>query len=179
VRSPKVRACVCLMLLVAWIGISASLARADESESFLLKKVEKPKPKEDNRSHKLDLLFQASQIYLSSGTSVDGVTTGLALNHRPIARQADGVFLMSYPSRETGWVSRFGLQNPSGVIAANVGLNLGIGLLSRRMYRRGGRWRLVQSLSSRAARCGSGGRIHQFLWRCSRIVSKREKGTER
>jgi len=23
------------------------------------------------------------------------------------------------------------------------------------------------------------GRIHQFLWRCSRIVSKREKGTER
>jgi hypothetical protein len=25
----------------------------------------------------------------------------------------------------------------------------------------------------------SGGRIHQFLWRCSRIVSTREKGTAR
>jgi len=38
---------------------------------------------------------------------------------------------------------------------------------------------LAQLLSSRIARFGSGGRIHQFLWRCSRAVSIREKGTER
>jgi hypothetical protein len=38
---------------------------------------------------------------------------------------------------------------------------------------------LAQPLSSRAARSGGGGRIHQFLWRRSRAVSKREKGTER
>ena len=36
---------------------------------------------------------------------------------------------------------------------------------------------LAQPLLSRTARFGGGGRIHQFLWRCSRIVSKREKGT--
>jgi hypothetical protein len=38
---------------------------------------------------------------------------------------------------------------------------------------------LAQPLLSRIARSGGGGRIHQFLWRCSRIVSKREKGTAR
>jgi hypothetical protein len=38
---------------------------------------------------------------------------------------------------------------------------------------------LAQPLSSRIARFGSGGGIHQFLWRRSRAVSKREKGTER
>jgi hypothetical protein len=38
---------------------------------------------------------------------------------------------------------------------------------------------LAQLLLSEAARQNGGGRIHQFLWRCSRIVSKREKGTER
>ena len=38
---------------------------------------------------------------------------------------------------------------------------------------------LAQPLLGRIARFGSGGRIHQFLWRRSRAVSKREKGTER
>ncbi len=38
---------------------------------------------------------------------------------------------------------------------------------------------LAQPLLRRAARSGSGGRIHQFLWRRSRAVSTREKGTER
>jgi len=38
---------------------------------------------------------------------------------------------------------------------------------------------LAQPLLSRIVRFGSGGRIHQFLWRRSRAVSTREKGTER
>jgi hypothetical protein len=38
---------------------------------------------------------------------------------------------------------------------------------------------LAQLLISRVERGGSGGRIHQFLWRRSRAVSKREAGTER
>ena len=48
-----------------------------------------------------------------------------------------------------------------------------------------GDWGKVESgwlawpLSSRIARFGSGGRIHQFLWQRSRAVSKREKGTWR
>ena len=35
---------------------------------------------------------------------------------------------------------------------------------------------LAHPLQSRIARFGSGGRIHQFLWRCSRIVSNAKKG---
>lgn len=131
------------MLLVMGVSILPSLASADESEPFLLKRIEKPKPKEDNRAHKLDLLFQASQTYLSAGTALDMTTTVLGLDHPPIARQANGVFLMRYPNREVGWVSRFGVQNTGGVVAANVGLNLGIDLLSRRIYRKGGRWRYL------------------------------------
>jgi hypothetical protein len=38
---------------------------------------------------------------------------------------------------------------------------------------------LVHPLINRAVRSGSGGRIHQFLWRRSRVVSTREKGTVR
>ena len=38
---------------------------------------------------------------------------------------------------------------------------------------------LARPLCSRSARFGGGGRIHQFLWRRSRAVSKREKGTAR
>jgi ATP-dependent Clp protease ATP-binding subunit ClpC len=38
---------------------------------------------------------------------------------------------------------------------------------------------LARLLSNRSASSGSGGRIHQFLWRGSRLVSTREKGTWR
>src|SRR5581483_7192713 len=38
---------------------------------------------------------------------------------------------------------------------------------------------LAQPLQNEAARQSGGGRIHQFLWRRSRAVSQREKGTER
>ena len=38
---------------------------------------------------------------------------------------------------------------------------------------------LARPLLRRIARFESGGRIHRFLWRRSRAVSKREKGTER
>jgi hypothetical protein len=38
---------------------------------------------------------------------------------------------------------------------------------------------LARSLSSRMKHFGGGGRIHQFLWRRSRVVSTREKGTVR
>ncbi len=38
---------------------------------------------------------------------------------------------------------------------------------------------LAQPLQRRTARFERGGRIHQFLWRRSRVVSAREKGTVR
>jgi hypothetical protein len=38
---------------------------------------------------------------------------------------------------------------------------------------------LALPLLSAERKFGAGGRIHQFLWRCSRIVSEREKGTVR
>jgi hypothetical protein len=38
---------------------------------------------------------------------------------------------------------------------------------------------LALPLLSAERKFGAGGRIHQFLWRCSRIVSTREKGTVR
>jgi hypothetical protein len=38
---------------------------------------------------------------------------------------------------------------------------------------------LARLLQDRIERLGGGGRIHQFLWRRSRVVSKREKGTAR
>ena len=143
-RSPKIRVhAVFLMLLVAGVAILPPLASADESESSSILKVESPKPKEKKPSPKLDILFKASEIYLGAGTSLDMTTTIQALNHPSIARQANGSFLMNYPSHEVGWASRIGIHNTGGVVAANVGLNLGAELLSRKLYGKGGHWRYL------------------------------------
>jgi len=127
------------MLLVA--VCLPSLASAEE-QPFLLKRNDW-KPERERRAPKLDFLFKASNTYLWAGTSLDMATTIQALHHPPIARQANGSFLMSYPSRETGWAGRLGIQNAGGVVAANAFLNFGINLLSRKLYRKGGRWRIL------------------------------------
>ncbi len=142
-RNPKIKVgSVFLLLLV--MGFVPSLAKG-ANEVSLEPKVEAVKPKTERRpSPKLDKLFQASRIYLWAGTSLDMATTIRGLNHPPIARQANGVFLMSYPVRETGWAGHIvGSRNTGAVVALNVGLNLGVDFLSRKLYRKGGRLRYV------------------------------------
>jgi len=86
------------------------------------KKVEKAK-----HIDPIDHIFKASQWYLRGATAVDMTTTVIGMEH------AHGV--------ESGWGKCLGAHNTPAVVAWNVGLNLGTEYLSRKIYRKGGKWR--------------------------------------
>ena len=130
-------AVVVLMFMVAGAGPPLVLAQ----DQFFRQEGRWEPKKEEGR--KLDFLYKASRVYLFTGTSLDMVSTARALNHPTVARRTDGSVLGRYPAIETGWAGRFGRRNTFAVVGANVGLNAGIDLLSRRIYRRGGRWRIL------------------------------------
>lgn len=134
----KVRGLVALTLMaVGSTCSSAAFAQVQyfQRNGFL------PGPKKEDR--KLNFLYRASDIYLSVGTALDATSTVRILDHPTVASRPDGTVLARYYGLETGWASCFGRQNASAVVAANVALNVGINLLSRRLYRRGGRWRIL------------------------------------
>lgn len=101
-----------------------------------------PKPTE-RRSDRMDLLYRVSEGYLAEGTWFDGWTTSRALGHPTMAYRSNGVFLMRYVVTEGGWARCFGKRDAYTAVTANVLLNAATEELSRRLYRRGGRWRLA------------------------------------
>jgi hypothetical protein len=92
---------------------------------------------------KTDFLYLGSQAFLGAGTMMDMKSTVDGLNHPTVASRQNGMFLTNYYARETGWAGVFGQKNTNGVVAANVLLSTGFDLLDRRLYRRGGKWRIV------------------------------------
>lgn len=139
-RNPLVKVGVFLFLLLLATGASPPadaqvqpFRKGDEQFFWGLKK---------KRADKLDFLYKASEVYLFTGTSLDMTSTVQGLNHPEVAHRTDGTVLGRYPSIETGWAGRFGRENTVAVVAANVALNAGITLLSRKLYRLGGRWRI-------------------------------------
>jgi len=102
-------------------------------------------PEETKRdSRKLDNLYRISRLYLSVGTGLDGFSTARGLNHPTIAHRTDQSVLGYFYGTEVGWAgSVVGKRNTSAVVAANVLLNFGVERLSRTLYRKGGRWRLL------------------------------------
>lgn len=95
------------------------------------------------KNQKIDFLYHASEAYLTAGTGFDMMTTANGLGHPTTASSTSGVFLTHYYAEETGWARIAGPRDTSGVILANVALNLGIDLLDRKLYKRGGKWRAV------------------------------------
>jgi hypothetical protein len=74
---------------------------------------------------------------------VDVFTTVHNLDHPTTAYREDGTFLTNYYVVETGWTRYFGDRSPGAASVANSALNAGVMMLSRRLYRRGGRWRFA------------------------------------
>ena len=60
-----------------------------------------------------------------------------------MAYRTNNTFLMRYVVTEDGWARCFGSRNAFTAASANVLLNAGITRFSDRLYRRGGRWRIV------------------------------------
>lgn len=133
------KATVCVVLLFVAMGLaSSSPIHAQPQEDT-------PKSLEPRRgAGKIGFLYKASRVYLLAGTALDATSTARLMGHPTLARREDGTVLARYYGTETGWASHFGgRRNTGAAIAANVALNAGMELFSRKMYRRGGRWRIL------------------------------------
>lgn len=105
--------------------------------------VNAPSARRRKKASRLDLLHWAADGYLAGGTVLDAVTTANGLDHPTMAYRTNGSFLMRYVLRENGWARCLGNRDVRGVVTANIALNLGVFLLSQRLYHRGGRWRYL------------------------------------
>ncbi len=88
---------------------------------------------------KRDWIRFASEAYFAGGTVVDMETTASGLERPTNAYTTSGKFLISWPMREAGWTRFVGGRNAPGVTSLNVLADLGVDLLSRRLYRGGHR----------------------------------------
>jgi hypothetical protein len=70
-------------------------------------------------------------------------TTVRSLDHPTTALRSDGTFLTHYYVKEDGWAGIFGRRDAATAVVANVLLNAGIDHFSRKLYSRGGRWRVL------------------------------------
>ena len=95
------------------------------------------------KAERLDHLYRASQFYFLGATVLDLSSTAQVLGHPSVARGENEQLLARYYGTETGWASFLGERNAGAAVAANASLNAGLGLLSQRLYRRGGRWRIL------------------------------------
>lgn len=124
-----------LMLIV--MGAAPSLLNAQIrpgwSESLVSEK----------KSDKIGLLYRVSSGYLSAATALDGFSTARVLSHPTMAYREDGSFLARYQGKEVGWAKMFGERNTFAAVGANAALNFGLSMLSQRLYRRGGHWRIL------------------------------------
>jgi hypothetical protein len=117
---------VCVVAVLAVMSCSSSRASAQTIQPikhFYEDSLEKPR----DGTGKTALAYKVSQWYLRGATGLDMSTTVIGMNY------AHGI--------ETGWARYLGNRNTSAVVMANVGLNIGTELLSRKLYHRGGSWR--------------------------------------
>jgi len=95
------------------------------------------------RTAKVPLAFRTAELFLAGGTAFDMTTTARSLDHPTTALRSDGALLGHYYVAEQGWAGVFGRRDPYTAIAANVILNYEVDRFSRRLYARGGRWRML------------------------------------
>lgn len=125
--------CGWLLMLLTMSLMNSSLALAQIQDKW----------KEPRKESKMDFLYKASNVYLAGGTALDSFSTARFMNYNAVARRSDGVVLGRFYGQETGWAACFGKRNAFAAVSANAALNVGVGWLSRRLYRRGGKWRVL------------------------------------
>lgn len=131
---------VLVLMAASFISSTPSFAQIRNVENWLSKPAinfTRPRKKAD----KIDFVYKASEVYIGGATWFDMFTTVRGMDHPTVAMRADGSVLMRYHGVEVGWAKIVGDRNTGAVVAANVALNAGLALLSRRLYQRGGRWR--------------------------------------
>ena len=133
--NPSTKVCVGILLAMMAMGASSLPAKCQTQMPRFQENVG-PRKKD-----KTDLLYQASRWYLTGATQLDMTTTFQVIHHPTVAHRADGSVIAHYYGAENGWAGCLGRRSAGAAIGANVALNVGLYLLSRKLYHRGGHWR--------------------------------------
>lgn len=127
-------------LLLMAMSSSSSHAFA-QTQPFL---PDEPPKRPVEKAKKIDFPYLLSEAYLAGGTALDMKSTADVLGHPTTAYRADRTFLTHYYAGECGWAGVvFGKRNTVGAVWSNTLLNVGFDMLDRKLYRRGGRWRIA------------------------------------
>ena len=127
---------IALLCVVALGSLPHAIAQTQNNEDL-------PQAPQQKKSDTTDFVYKASPIVLSFATTADMYTTVRNLDHPTVAYRADGTVLTHYYIVEGGWARCFGERSPFAATTANVLLNAGVTALSRKLYLRGGRWRVA------------------------------------
>ncbi len=133
----------CLIATLCAAGLAASPRVHAQSQSSPFEREDRPRAPEKKKPDRTDFFYMASEGYLVGGTWMDSSTTVKGLEHPTMAYRKDNTFLMRYEVTENGWAGCFGKRDAFTASSANILLNVGIAELSRRLYRRGGHWRIA------------------------------------
>jgi hypothetical protein len=126
---------IALFCVMGLISLSHAIAQTQTRDDL----PSAPRKKSDT----IDFLYRASPVVLSAATTLDMVSTVRGLDHPTVAYREDGSVLTNYVVVEKGWARCFGNRNVLAATTANIALNAGVMMLSRRLYLRGGRWRIA------------------------------------
>ena len=148
-------ALVCVMGLLNSSHVFAQLGDSQQAE--LEKAPEKKKGA-------IDHWYVASLPILSGATALDAFTTAHNLDHPTVASRVDGTFLANCHFREDGVSRLFGGTGAFSAPAENTLFNFGVTLLSRRLARRGGWWK-VAAVTLNLAKAGANveGGVHNMI----------------
>ncbi len=140
---------ICLIATLCAGGL-ATIPCVHAQTQFQLQKDEFPNgpekvaAPEKRKPDRIGLLYLASEGVLAGGTWWDAKTTSDGLDHPTMAyRKDDNAFLMRYVITEVGWAGTFAKRDAFAASTANILLNVGVAETSRRLYHRGGRWRMA------------------------------------
>jgi hypothetical protein len=126
------------------LGLSGPRLALSQTQLFSTSEDEPPKaPEPAKKIPRISFAFRASELFLSGGTAFDMTTTVRGLNHPTTALRSDNTFLAHYYVTENGWAGMFGKRDAFTAVMANTLLNAGIDRFSRKLYSRGGRWRVL------------------------------------
>ncbi len=139
----RVRAGSSGVLLLLMMGFITPLSAIGQTPLFSL--FERGHPSTEGPPKpvpKLSFAFHASECYLAGGTAFDMTTTVRSMDHPTTALRSDGTFLAHYYAKEDGWAGVFGRIDVATAVIANVLLNAEVDRFSRKLYSRGGRWKV-------------------------------------
>ena len=130
------------LLVYALVVVGTGLPLAAQQDKRVPQDDDKPVEAKKGVPAGIRKVSEISEIAFLGATVLDMTTTVHAFGHPTHAYSTSGELLAIYKPREVGWSGFLG-SNPFVTVGANLALNAGVNILSRRLYQRGGKSRWI------------------------------------